>query len=1035
MDTFDFQLEISPGSKRDYQVTARAPSGGEATGTMHLPLTIEDLDHQLAVIKDAVLLSSTVVRRLARPEEQPVQRLGQLLFDALLTGDVRGLFGFSYQQARAEGKPLRLVLRVQPPELAQLPWEFLYDPGRQDYLSLSLPLVRYPQVLDPRRPLPVAPPLRILAMAARPGDRDPLQVEDEQRRLARALAGLERDGQVQLNWVPGQTWSDLEDAMDHGPWHIFHFIGHGGFDRNTEEGTIALTTDDGRTDPVGADDFSRLLGEHHSLRLVMLNACDTGQASSLDTFSSTAGALVRRGIPAVVAMQFEITDLAAIEFARTFYEATAKQLPVDVSVMRARRRMKHAKKDTLEWGTPVLYLRSLESDIFQVAATSSPGDQARQTPDQPADQTVGLDSLESLYDEGLAAFWTEQWEQAVDIFGQILARQRNYADAARKLEHARRQQQLAARYAEASAAADKQAWGEAVAGFTVILNADPHYRDAQERLEQAQHRHAITELESETRRLHGAEQWAAVVKVGERLHELDPAAGDPDGLVTEARRKIAAAERRSTLAAHYREGLRHLDAGAWQEALEAFRQVEHLDANYRSVQTLLMRAGGEFAKLDQPPTEDNPAVADPDDVDPAVADSDDLVTATGTEISDAEQATTLAVHYRQGLRHLDAGAWQQALQELTQIERLDSNYRDVQALLTRAHWELAGQGKTARAAKAVRQTKIGSRAGSSASVPVARQKGIAYQTRPVQVLRHNKAVLAVAFSPNGRLLATGRESNMAGIWDLASGGRVRSVTHKDWRAHAVYGVAFSSDSRWLATASEDKTARVWDVATGQEHHSLVHDGAVLGVAFSPDGRWLATASGDRTARIWNLATGQEHLRVLHDDAVRCVMFSPVNRTLATASADKTMGLWNADEGQELLRLVHDDRVLGVAFSRDGTLIATGGKDKIARIWEAATGQQRTSIRHQKAVTSVAFSPDGRWLATGSSGKIGRIWEVSSGLEGPALQSSLTGALPRSTALYSNMVHSVAFSFDGRWFACAGDDRTAKIWDLKGGGGG
>jgi len=148
-----------------------------------------------------------------------------------------------------------------------------------------------------------------------------------------------------------------------------------------------------------------------------------------------------------------------------------------------------------------------------------------------------------------------------------------------------------------------------------------------------------------------------------------------------------------------------------------------------------------------------------------------------------------------------------------------------------------------------------------------------------------------------------------------------------------------------------------------------------------------------------------------------------------------MGLWNADEGQELLRLVHDDRVLGVAFSRDGTLIATGGKDKIARIWEAATGQQRTSIRHQKAVTSVAFSPDGRWLATGSSGKIGRIWEVSSGLEGPALQSSLTRALPRSTALYSNMVHSVAFSFDGRWFACAGDDRTAKIWDLKGGGGG
>jgi tetratricopeptide (TPR) repeat protein len=560
-----------------------------------------------------------------------------------------------------------------------------------------------------------------------------------------ALARLERDGQVQLNWVPGQTWSDLEDVMDQGPWHIFHFIGHGGFDRNTDEGTIALATEDGRTDPVGADDFSRLLGDHHSLRLVMLNACDTGQASSLDTFSSTAGALVRRGIPAVVAMQFEITDLAAIEFARTFYEATAKRLPVDVSVMRARRRMKHAKKDTLEWGTPVLYLRSLESDIFQVAAASSPGDRVSQTPEQLEDQAVGPDSLESLYDEGLAAFWTEQWELAVDLFGQIVARQRNYVDAATKLDHARRQQQLAARYAEACAAADKLAWDEAVAGFTAILNADPHYRDTQERLQQAQHRHAIAELEGEARRLHRAKQWAAVVKVGERLRELDPAAGDPDGLVTAARGEIAAAERTSTLAAHYREGLRHLDAGAWQQALEAFRQVELLDANYRSVQTLLTRVRGELTKLDRPLPEG----------DPAVADLDGPVTPTRPESAAAEQASTLAAHYREGLRHLDARAWQQALEELRQIELVDANYRDVQALLTRARWELTDQDKIARAAKAATQPTTESGTGPRASVPVLGQHGLGGQVRPVQILRHTRAVLAVTFSPDGRLLVTG----------------------------------------------------------------------------------------------------------------------------------------------------------------------------------------------------------------------------------------------------------------------------------------
>ena len=96
----------------------------------------------------------------------------------------------------------------------------------------------------------------------------------------------------------------------------------------------------------------------------MLNACDTGRGSALDVFSSTAGALVRRGIPAVVAMQFAISDKAAIRFAETFYLNVAKRLPVDTSVMRARRAMRRAKKDTLEWGTPVLYLRAPDGRVF-----------------------------------------------------------------------------------------------------------------------------------------------------------------------------------------------------------------------------------------------------------------------------------------------------------------------------------------------------------------------------------------------------------------------------------------------------------------------------------------------------------------------------------------------------------------------------------------------------------------------------------------------------------------------------------------------
>ena len=374
MTTLDFELEIGPGTAGSYPVTARAP-GGDAAATLRLSLAPAELDHQLAVIKDKVLVSSAVVRRAPTEDEQPVRELGQRLFEALIADDVRALYVSSRQRAREDGCVLRLVLRVRPPELARLPWEFLFDPGRQDYLRLTMPLVRYLQVLAPRAPLRVTTPLRILGMVARPGDQHALDGGQEQQRLQAALAGLQREGLVELGWVPGQTYNDLEDALDSGSWHVFHFVGHGGYDRVADEGILALADETGRTHPVGAEDISRLLAEHYPLRLVVLNACDTGRGSAADAFSSTATALIRREIPAVVAMKFEITDSAAIRFAQTFYQHVAKRRPVDDSVMRARRALRLAKRDSLEWGTPVLYLRALDGRIFDttIPSPSQPG--------------------------------------------------------------------------------------------------------------------------------------------------------------------------------------------------------------------------------------------------------------------------------------------------------------------------------------------------------------------------------------------------------------------------------------------------------------------------------------------------------------------------------------------------------------------------------------------------------------------------------------------------------------------------------------
>ena len=127
---------------------------------------------------------------------------------------------------------------------------------------------------------------------------------------------------------------------------------------------LVLAGEDGRSHALPASDLALLVEKHQSVRLVVLNACDTAQASALDEFSSVAGALLRRGIPSVLAMQFPITDPAAVEFSRTLYEGLADRLPVDTAVTEARHALRITLPGTLEWGTPVLYLRSADGAIF-----------------------------------------------------------------------------------------------------------------------------------------------------------------------------------------------------------------------------------------------------------------------------------------------------------------------------------------------------------------------------------------------------------------------------------------------------------------------------------------------------------------------------------------------------------------------------------------------------------------------------------------------------------------------------------------------
>jgi hypothetical protein len=254
---------------------------------------------------------------------------------------------------------LRLRLRVDPPELAALPWELIYDPARAAFPALSVrtPLVRY--VALPFRPSPLAgpSPLRLLFVASAPRDLLPLEGADEKARLLAALADLRREGRVVVDALEGRaTVEALQDAL-RGGYRVLHFSGHG------RAGALALERVDGTARWVGADGLAVLLRDS-GVGLALLNACDTG-AQPGGPFAGLAPSLVRAGLPAVVAMQAPMPDASAVLLARNFYAALADGLPVDAAVTEGRKAVSlTAGLGQPDWAVPALYLRTPDGALW-----------------------------------------------------------------------------------------------------------------------------------------------------------------------------------------------------------------------------------------------------------------------------------------------------------------------------------------------------------------------------------------------------------------------------------------------------------------------------------------------------------------------------------------------------------------------------------------------------------------------------------------------------------------------------------------------
>jgi len=201
-------------------------------------------------------------------------------------------------------------------------------------------------------------------------DIEPLDVELERSLLGTALKPLTDANAVAIDWLEDPTLLGLKRKVRHDEYHIIHFIGHGGFDKASGEGALLFEDDNGRGRTVSGDQLAAVLYGKRSLRLVLLNSCEGARNGVDDPFSGVAASLVEREVPAVIGMQFEITDRAAVLFAGEFYTMLAEGQPIDSAISEARLSI-WADSNDVEWGTPVLFMRVPDGRLFDVVHASS----------------------------------------------------------------------------------------------------------------------------------------------------------------------------------------------------------------------------------------------------------------------------------------------------------------------------------------------------------------------------------------------------------------------------------------------------------------------------------------------------------------------------------------------------------------------------------------------------------------------------------------------------------------------------------------
>ncbi|HSR53623.1 MAG TPA: CHAT domain-containing protein, partial [Acidobacteriota bacterium] len=376
MNYRDFEIAISPHGEG---FNAQADSQyGRPMATFVPPYETSKAGEVLRAIEELV---DSSIKEGNGPPQIDLEDVGQTLYEALTQGrigqalnraigNVEGMENDLPWNQR-EGLRLRLVfssLDYDYGSLLALPWELLWDPFTKDFLSTSVysPVVRY---LD--SPYPIAPAeakkVRMLVVDWTPENLPDLKEEEERQEIKKALADLPA---LDTQFMPNPQLGELRDKLSQDRINILHVIAHGGFDESRGHGVLALTDTRGQKRRVsGADLALQLKDCRRDLRLVFLNACKGAtlpKRAGYSTYGGVASALVKGGVATAVAMQFSISNPAAIAFSSAFYKTLAEGGQVDTAVANGRLAILAERASSLEWITPVLFMRARNGRIFQV---------------------------------------------------------------------------------------------------------------------------------------------------------------------------------------------------------------------------------------------------------------------------------------------------------------------------------------------------------------------------------------------------------------------------------------------------------------------------------------------------------------------------------------------------------------------------------------------------------------------------------------------------------------------------------------------